>query len=61
MIKNNATSSEVNLQIDAILLKMDTIATIVPEFGSLVMLILVISIVTIIGVSSRSKISVAYL
>ena len=57
MIRNGQSSEEVNSQIDAILEKMDTISTVVPEFGPIAVLILAISILSIVFVTSKSKIS----
>ena len=57
MIKNGESSSKVNAQVDAILEKMDTIATVVPEFGTIAMMILVVAIISIVAVTARSKIS----
>ncbi len=57
MIKDGAPASEVNSQIDAIQVKMDDVAVVVPEFGTIVALVLVISIITIISVTARSKLS----
>ena len=57
MIKNNAAPSEVSDQIDSILAKMDTIAVIVPEFGTIAMMILVIAIVSIVAISAKSRLS----
>jgi len=45
MIKNGASSSEVDSQIDAILIKMTTVEQVVPEFGSIAILILVTAII----------------
>ena len=55
MIKQGKPTSEVNAQIDAILEKMDTVATAVPEFGTVVMVILAVSIISIIALSAKSK------
>ncbi|WP_316506240.1 PEFG-CTERM sorting domain-containing protein [Nitrosopumilus sp.] len=57
MIKNGEPSSKVSAHIDAILEKMDTIATVVPEFGTIAMMILAVAIISIVAVSARSKIS----
>ena len=57
MIKNDDSASNVNAHIDAILAKMDTIATIVPEFGTVAMIILAIAVVSIVAVSARSRLS----
>jgi predicted secreted protein with PEFG-CTERM motif len=59
MIKDGALVSEVNSQIDAILGKMDAVAVVVPEFGTIAMLILVIAIISIISVTARTKLSLA--
>ena len=45
MIKNDASVSEVNSQVDAILIKMTTVEHVVPEFGSIAIMILVAAIV----------------
>ena len=57
MIKDGAPASEVNSQIDAILVKMDAVAVVVPEFGTIVAMILVVAIISIISVTARSKLS----
>mgnify|MGYP006424954985 FL=1 len=58
MIKNGESISKIDSQIDAILVKMDTIAEVVPEFGTIAMMILVVSIISIIVVTSKSRISI---
>ena len=55
MIKNEAPVSEVNAKIDEILIKMDSIAAIVPEFGTIAMMILVIGILGTLAVTSKSS------
>jgi predicted secreted protein with PEFG-CTERM motif len=57
MIKNGESSSKVNAQVDAILEKMDTIGTVVPEFGTIAMMILSIAIVSVIAITAKSRIS----
>lgn len=57
MIRNGKSSEEVNSQIDIILEKMDTISTVVPEFGTIAVLILAFSILSILLVTSKSKVS----
>ena len=57
MIKNSEPSSQIDAHIDNTLAKMDTIATIVPEFGTIAIMILAISIISIVAVTSKSKIS----
>lgn len=58
MIKTKKPISQVNAQIDAILEKMDSIATIVPEFGTIAMMILAVSIICIVAVTTKSKIGI---
>ena len=55
MIRNGQSSEEINSQVDLILEKMNTIATVVPEFGTIAMMILAMSILSIIVVTSKSK------
>lgn len=57
MIKNDAPISEVHEQVDAILTKMDTIATVVPEFGTIAMMILTVAIISIIVITTKSRLS----
>ena len=58
MIRNDAPVSEVNQQVDAILKKMNTVATVVPEFGSIVTIALAIAIIdTIIVTSKKTRLS----
>ncbi len=57
MIKNGEPSSNVNAQVDAILEKMDTIGTVVPEFGTIAMMILSIAIISVIAITAKSRIS----
>jgi len=56
MIKNGEPSSKVNAQVDAILVKMDTIGTVVPEFGTIVMMILAVAIISVVIVTTKSRI-----
>lgn len=55
MIKDGAPVSEVSAQIDDILLKMDEVAVIVPEFGSIAAMILIVGLVSSIIIFSKSK------
>ena len=55
MIKSGASVSEVNSQIDVIMIKMDTVEVVVPEFGTTAMMILVVAIIGSILFASRSK------
>lgn len=55
MIKNGAPVEEINSQIDEILLKMDQVAVIVPEFGQMALLVLVVAIISIIALSVRNQ------
>lgn len=58
MIKTGEPSSKVDAHIDAILEKMDNIATIVPEFGTIAIMILAVAIISIIAVSAKSRLSI---
>ena len=53
MIKEGAPASEVSEQIDAILLKMETVAVIVPEFGAVAALILAVAVVAVVVLTTR--------
>ena len=57
MIKNGEPSSKINAQVDAILIKMDSIATVIPEFGTIAMMILAIAIISIVAITAKSRIS----
>ena len=58
MIKTGEPSSKIDTQVDAILEKMDTIATVVPEFGTIAMMVLAVAIISIVAVTSKSRISI---
>ncbi len=55
MIRNDASVEEINQQVDAIILKMDTVAKIVPEFGTIAIMILVIGIISTMVILSKNK------
>ena len=55
MIRNDAPVAEINQQVDAIILKMDTVAKIVPEFGTIAVMILVVGIISTMVLASKSK------
>jgi predicted secreted protein with PEFG-CTERM motif len=57
MIKSKAPVSQVNEQINKILVKMDDVAVIVPEFGTIAVMVLVVAFISIISVTARSKLS----
>lgn len=57
MIKNGEPISAVNEHVDAILEKMDTVATVVPEFGAIAMMILAVAIISVIAVTAKSRVS----
>lgn len=57
MIRNGEPSSDVNEHIDAILVKMDTIAKVVPEFGTMTIIILTAAIICVMAVTTKSKIT----
>lgn len=53
MIKNNSSPDEINAKIDTILEKMETVAVSVPEFGTLVSLIMVIGLFSVVFFSIK--------
>lgn len=55
LIRNKAPATEINEKVDAILAKMDTVAKIVPEFGQIALLILVVGTISVIFLVSRNK------
>jgi predicted secreted protein with PEFG-CTERM motif len=57
MIKDKESISKVNSQVDVILEKIDTIATVVPEFGTVAMMVLMVAIISIVVITARSRIS----
>jgi predicted secreted protein with PEFG-CTERM motif len=57
MIRNGEPVSEVNAQIDVIQAKMKTIGTVVPEFGTIAIMVLVVAITSIIAITAKSKIN----
>ena len=57
MIKNGEPSSKINAQVNAILEKMDAVATVVPEFGTITMMILAVAIISIVAITAKSRIS----
>ncbi|HSB84435.1 MAG TPA: PEFG-CTERM sorting domain-containing protein [Nitrosarchaeum sp.] len=58
MIKNDASSSQVDQKVDDILAKMDTVAKIVPEFGTITVMVLAVAIISIVVVSAKSRLSI---
>jgi len=58
MIKAGEPSSKIDAQVDAILEKMDTIAVVVPEFGTIAMMVLAVAIISIVAVTAKSRISI---
>ncbi|MEK6865460.1 MAG: PEFG-CTERM sorting domain-containing protein, partial [Thermoproteota archaeon] len=57
MIKSNESTDKVDAQIDMILSDLAQAKKVVPEFGTITLIILAVSIVSIIGFTTRSKIS----
>ncbi|MDE0265578.1 MAG: PEFG-CTERM domain-containing protein [Thaumarchaeota archaeon] len=55
MIKQGAPASEVSDQIDAILVEMETVAVIVPEFGIMASVVLAAAVALVLGLSTRSR------
>jgi len=57
MIKNGQPSSEIDSQVDAILEKMDAISMVVPEFGTIAIMILAVASISIVAVTAKSRIA----
>ena len=57
MIKSNESTDKVDAQIDMILSDLAQAKKVVPEFGTITMIILAVAIISIIGFTTRSKIS----
>lgn len=57
MIANDVPTSEVNQQVDVILEKIDVVAKVVPEFGTLAMLILVVAVISIVAITAKSRLN----
>ena len=58
MIRSDASVSDVNQQVDKILVKMDTVAKVVPEFGTIAMMILSVAIISIVAITAKSKLGI---
>ena len=58
MIRDGAPVSEVDEQIDLILIKMDTVEKIVPEFGAVVMVVLVSAMAALVAINMRSRLAI---
>jgi len=58
MIKNNESVDLVDAQIDMILLDLDGARKVVPEFGTIVIMIMAIAIFSVIIMSSKSRLSI---
>ena len=57
MIKNGASSSEVNSKVDTILEEMKIVEATVPEFGTIVMAVLFVAIIGIIAVTKKTRLA----
>ena len=57
MIKSGESPQTIDAQIDSILLRMDTVAVIVPEFGAMAAIVLAIAVVSVVILTTRSKIA----
>jgi predicted secreted protein with PEFG-CTERM motif len=57
MIKSNESPDEVDAQVDTILNDLAQAKKVIPEFGTITMIILAVSIVSLIGLTVRSKMS----
>jgi len=58
MIKTGESFDSVDAQIDMILMDLDTAQKIVPEFGTIAMMILAVAIISIVAITSKSKFSI---
>ncbi len=58
MIKNNESPDMVDAQIDMILVDLAQAKKVIPEFGTIVMLILSVAIISIIGLTAKSRLSI---
>lgn len=58
MIKNNESPDKIDAQIDMILVDLAQAKKVIPEFGTIVMLILSVAIISIIGLTAKSKLSI---
>lgn len=54
MINSNASSLEVNHHVDNILVKMDTVAKVIPEFGQIALIILIVGIISVVLISKQN-------
>lgn len=57
MIKNGASASEVNSKVDTILENMKIVEATVPEFGTIVMVVLFVAIIGIIAVTKKTRLA----
>ena len=60
MIREGAPVPEVDAQIDLILERMDTVAVIVPEFGSIAMVVLSVAVIAVVVLSMRTRLGLVY-
>lgn len=58
MIKSKVSADEIDAQIDMIMIDLTAAKKVVPEFGTIAMMILVVAIISIIAISSKSKLSI---
>ncbi len=58
MIRNDVPVSDVIRQVDNILVKMNTVEKVVPEFGTIAVMVLAVAIISIIAISAKSKLSI---
>ncbi len=57
MMRDGAPVSEVDEQIDLILIKMDTVERIVPEFSTVIMAVLASAVVALVAINMRSRLA----
>jgi len=58
MIKNDASTLKVDQKVDDILAKMDIVAKVVPEFGTITIMVLSVAIISIVAVTAKSRLSI---
>jgi len=58
MIKVGESSSKIDAQIDMILTDLEAAKQVVPEFGTIAMMVLAVAIISIVAVTSKSRISI---
>ncbi|MFB5627115.1 MAG: PEFG-CTERM sorting domain-containing protein, partial [Nitrosarchaeum sp.] len=58
MIKSNESADKVDAQIDMILSDLAQARNVIPEFGTIAMVILSVALISIIGMTAKSRLSI---